>query len=324
MTSLKDNEFVNKCVSEYVSGKGLRTICREYGVSRNLLRSIILYNGISIRGGSTIPNLGSGQVVDYIEMYKQGIGMPDIVKDYGINEAFLSYVLRKEGVIIRDHGRKYTDNSTAFSVIDNEISAYVLGFFYADSSISHTGRKHDVDINLAYKDYDHLRRIRDWISPSRPIRERDVKCNGKLYKACRLCIASEEMVHNLIELGCYPRKSLTLTFPTDKQLPSNLLPHFMRGYFDGDGSISKNVKNPDMQLLGTEEFLTSYRGILSNYGITMTKITKPLGKRCYNWRKGGRNQLKIIHGFLYNNSHIHLERKKIIFDKIVSNCPPQR
>ena len=43
------------------------------------------------------------------------------------------------------------------------------------------------------------------------------------------------MVNDLINLGCIPNKSLTLTFPDF--INDELLPHFIRGYFDGDGCI---------------------------------------------------------------------------------------
>ena len=40
------------------------------------------------------------------------------------------------------------------------------------------------------------------------------------------------MAQSLIKLGCVPRKSLIITLPS---IPKNLMHHFIRGYFDGDG-----------------------------------------------------------------------------------------
>ena len=33
-------------------------------------------------------------------------------------------------------------------------------------------------------------------------------------------------------------KTFTLRFPTENQVPKELLRHFIRGYFDGDGCVS--------------------------------------------------------------------------------------
>lgn len=77
------------------------------------------------------------------------------------------------------------------------------------------------------------------------------------------------MFEDLIKQGCIPNKSLVLTFPNKHQVPENLINHFIRGYFDGDGSISygirerysvrkkQNVKRLSVsaQFIGTKEML---------------------------------------------------------------------
>lgn len=322
MASLMDDDFVDKCINEYKNGKSIRCICRETGIGnsggRRLLRDIMLYNGITINGSSTCSHLGSKSVAEYIGMYKQGMSLSEIKELCGIERHLLSYILRRENVPIRINGRKYKDNGNLFSTISNESSAYWLGFLYADGNVCSKNSRYILDVSLAYKDYDHLCKLRSWIAPDRVVSTRIIRCNGKEYRACRLAVSSKILIKNLIRLGCIPDKSLILTFPNSDQVPDDLIHHFMRGYFDGDGSIS-NCQNPHMNIDSTLTFLTSYFNVLSRYGVTVTNITKPSG--CYSISKGGRNQLRIIHKFLYNNSHIHLERKKIIFDQIVNYCP---
>lgn len=59
---------------------------------------------------------------------------------------------------------------------------------------------------------------------------------GKEYS--RIQISSKTLTADLLKLGCTPRKSLTLKFPNDGIFKSNdLIRHFIRGYFDGDGSV---------------------------------------------------------------------------------------
>ena len=63
------------------------------------------------------------------------------------------------------------------------------------------------------------------------------KYNNKLYPANRINIVSKQLKKDLIQAGCTCTKSLTLTFPSENIIPKHLQHHFIRGYFDGDGSV---------------------------------------------------------------------------------------
>ena len=65
------------------------------------------------------------------------------------------------------------------------------------------------------------------------------------------------MFNDLIKQGCVPNKSLILTFPNKYQVPKNLINHFIRGYFDGDGSIYEYSKTHagSISFIGTESVL---------------------------------------------------------------------
>ena len=65
--------------------------------------------------------------------------------------------------------------------------------------------------------------------------------NGKTYKTVRVNVCNKKMCNDLFNLGIVSNKSLTLQFP--KNIPNSLIKHYLRGYFDGDGSISTNGTN---------------------------------------------------------------------------------
>ncbi len=71
------------------------------------------------------------------------------------------------------------------------------------------------------------------------------------------------MFEDLCKHGCVPNKSLILEFP--KTVPSDLIHHFIRGYFDGDGSVfitrKKWIRTP--KTLPRIEY-TDYIGISFN------------------------------------------------------------
>ena len=85
-----------------------------------------------------------------------------------------------------------------------------------------------------------------------------VTLNGKSFTRCRWNISNKHLWNSLNTLGCTPRKSLTLQFPDINIFSSpELVKHFIRGYFDGDGCLSyyKDSLKPAISLLGTPEFL---------------------------------------------------------------------
>src|SRR6185503_6997190 len=72
--------------------------------------------------------------------------------------------------------------------------------------------------------------------------------NGNNIKSKRaeqlvLRIDNKKICLDLNNLGCVPRKSLILKFPTPKQISHKWLRHFVRGYFDGDGFVYYNDLN---------------------------------------------------------------------------------
>ena len=141
---------------------------------------------------------------------------------------------------VRSNGyRTYTLDEHYFDAIDNPNKAYILGFLYADGNNSET--HHTITMDLQYTDVDILQRIADELKSNRPLiylQSRTQKILGREY-VCkpqyRLRFCSTHLSNRLSELGVIPRKTLSLRFPTF--ILDNLLPHFIRGYLDGDGGL---------------------------------------------------------------------------------------
>ena len=86
-----------------------------------------------------------------------------------------------------------------------------------------------------------------------------------------LTISSSKICKDLIRLGCVPRKSLVLKFPLENQVPKCLVYHFIRGYFDGDGSISNTASQ-------------CYACVNEQFGRSMVKILKSFGVYSYLYK----------------------------------------
>lgn len=143
----------------------------------------------------------------------------------------------------------YTVNDKFFDEWTSE-SAYVFGWLCSDGNVSKD--KTYFQIHLNKKDIKILESINKLMESNSLITE---------YKnSIRLIVYNKKLTQRLIELGCLPKKSLSLKFPA---IPDQYLSHFMRGYFDGDGSIFFNKPNTiKIKLIGTRSFLTSAQNLL--------------------------------------------------------------
>ena len=86
------------------------------------------------------------------------------------------------------------------------------------------------------KDKNHLFKLREDIQGDMPIKE-SVRANNH---SCYVDLNSIDICKDLNKLGIIPNKSLSLDINFNL-IPINLISHFIRGYFDGDGSLCHTV-----------------------------------------------------------------------------------
>lgn len=252
----------------------------------------------------------------------------EICEKYNIgHETFSKYMKDYLNKPIRARCKaKFYD--TYFDKIDNEEKAYILGFFWADGYISSTPidntkekNVYTIEITLQLRDKEILELMkRAWCTP-RPILEDTVTLKSqKRFPRCRLIVNSQHMWNTLNNYGCTPRKSLTEKFPdesifieSDKYSKEELIRHFIRGYFDGDGCISwvnKEHTRPNIQLLGTYDFLNKVLTYLpekaNDLSIRHNHNNPEEIIRFINTSDGKARE--IMH-YLYKDSTIYLTRK---------------
>ena len=204
---------------------------------------------------------------------------------------------------ITPEGRsKYTVDYHFFDVIDTEEKAYWLGFLYADGYI----RKDGLELSLCKQDEIHLEKFKKSIKSNVSVKQKIV--NG--FPQARITICSKYISEKLHNLGCVRNKSLILTFPTEEIVPNNLIKHFIRGYFDGDGCVSINIEKRSYHtsFVGTQSFLTSILEILNKEIGTNVKCMRPCGN-AKQIAIGGRVQLIKMFHYLYDDSTVYLDRK---------------
>ena len=132
-------------------------------------------------------------------------------------------------------------------------------------------------------------------------------------RQCRILLTSQKTVDDLINQGCVKHKSLILKPPT--KVPTEFLNHFIRGFFDGDGSITKYY-TPNKNLV-TNEYcyginITCTKDMadwLQDYFKMGSVIKESRREKTYYYSLGGRLQLIKFFHKLYDNSHIYMDRK---------------
>lgn len=234
----------------------------------------------------------------------------------GVDRKLISHYLRKGGHesnlkyypnIPSEKYRKYTLNENVFDIIDTPEKAYWLGIFYADVNVSDF--RNDVDLYLKEEDYAHLVKLQKFFGTNRPIRPKNKKTPNKTYKGFRLIVSSEKIKSALINLGCPPQKSKAIQFPDPIKVQNHLIPHFIRGYFDGDGGITtpNNGTTIGVEILGTENFLRSMHEwtgfVLSRDPVKGFKHSDIKRLQYFG------NDAKLFLDRIYDNATIYLDRK---------------
>lgn len=258
------------------------------------------------------------QKKEIIDLYNNGVSSVKIGKIYGVSHKPILKVLHANGVEVdqKKFVRKYQVDESFFDYIDTPEKAYVLGVLYSDGS--NNPNKSTVSLSLQEEDYALLEQINVLLKSDKPLEYLDYSNKhdfGYHYKnQYRLLVFSHHMCTRLVELGVVPNKSLKLSFPTF--LNDNLIRHFIRGVYDGDGSIYQFYRNPNnipitVTITCTKDFCiglneTVMRHIGVKGGIYESSCKNGITKV---YSLCGRNVTKKFLDWIYEGSTICLERK---------------
>lgn len=221
---------------------------------------------------------------------------------------------------------KYNYNKDYFEKIDSRDKAYWLGFIWADGYImSNTEyRNYELGIELQKSDAVYLRKFNKAISGNIPLgfrkREAFIETGRKIFcEICQIRIYCKKMVEDLIDKGLFQNKSLSIGYP--KHLDDKYFFDFLRGYFDGNGSVLLAKDRKSLRgcfSSGSKEILERIKEKLYDYSInSYISIEEKRPTELKLFIGGLNNSLKFFE-LLYKdtNEEIRLERKYSKFIKI--------
>lgn len=261
----------------------------------------------------------SSEIDLIIKMYlNPNISQQQIADHFGVSRPVIKRILIKEGYYDSNRkARKFYADFDYFENINTKEKAYWLGFLAADGFVSPPRQDKGgaaVKIRLHPKDRDHLNAFTQALNSNLEIKDKINTGYSDGQPCIDLEINSLKMVNDLINLGITPKKSNTLKPPT---IPEEFEFDFIRGYFDGDGSISKLVNgNYTFSFVGTREML---EWIQEKLGISQ-KLEKRRedDKNCFYFRVGGKHKPYNVLKQIYNGD-VYLKRKKDIFLELQSS-----
>ena len=206
--------------------------------------------------------------------------------------------------------RKYNLNENFFDEL-NEKSAYWLGFLYADGSVRmKNGRSGELRLKLKETDKGHIQKFLVDLGSNTPLKCGISKTDNS--KFCYVLINSNHIVKKLFELGCVQNKTFKIRLP---QLNVEIMSHFIRGYFDGDGSITKIKNRPNsfvVTICSNKNFINdlfeyfNFGKIYIEKNYSLLRITK-IG------------EIKKFKNFIYNKNKDCLHRKFNVFAQIIAD-----
>lgn len=256
------------------------------------------------------------QKEEIVRLYvEEKLSTPKIGKIMGCNYNKICHILDEFGVERVNNGRrKYNINEEYFDCINTPNKAYVLGLMCADGC--NYPPKQTAFISLQESDRNLLEKINKELENETPLRIIDQsnrhENNYSYNNMCTLNMYSKHICNSLTNLGIVKNKSLVLEFP---DIPKELYSHFLRGYFDGDGSIYQYIKNENnkritLTFTSTEHFCKKIKEIVENElgiycGIYDASCHNGITKVA---SLSGSSAVKLL-DWMYEDADLYLQRK---------------
>lgn len=194
--------------------------------------------------------------------------------------------------------------------------AYLLGFLAADGYV-HTN-SNEIYLGLAVQDKEILEKLQALLG-GRPLKE---YATNKGMNMVKWGFTSQRVKNELATYGIVPQKTFIL-IPPDKILKQYRI-DFIRGYFDGDGSINLiQGQNLRWQIgAANKEILEWIEDELEDLGIPKvtiyTRQPRTDTEHLFYYFQYSTNATKKIYNLLYHDDSLYLARKKQAFDSYLS------
>lgn len=300
-------------IQMYQQGYNTVSISKATGRSQSgierFLRRKNLYDGMRKL------EISSDEIINIADRYKNGETAKEILVDFYPK-------IRSENTIVKlatQYGqspRRAVRRSTVkkhdyFQEINTPEKAYWLGLLIADGSVVRQDRRNRspvVALELQAKDKYLLEMFRDAIEGSFALTPS---------RGCfRINFSSKKMVQDLARFGVVPNKSyLNNGLPS---LSSELMPHLIRGIFDGNGTVYISKNRLCFGFYGSNQMCEDIKThLVKHCGLNKSKVfDKGTVSMVYF---SAAKDVQSFYWYIYTHPCPHMIRKKQKFDCYLAN-----
>ena len=275
---------------EYIDEEmSLSDLARRYNCTRQYIHKLLKYHGVEGRDPRTARNLA-------ISRGKVSVSRFD-----------------KDGNETRVILQKITRNQKFFKTWSSKM-AYVLGVIFTDGNLL-LGSERDSDykargsrLSIAQKEPELLEKVLALMECSAIIyRGKQVLTGNSI---CQFNIASDELYDDLLKLGVTPKKSRTMQFP---QVPEPYVRHFIRGCWDGDGSVylERGRLPRASYVTGSRQFAEEMIRQLASLGLPSVTLYSHQSRNSFYFRFGTVSACTRLYHLFYDDvpAVMYLSRK---------------
>ena len=293
---------LKKAWERYNDGESQVVLGKEYGIgSKELSRR---FSKASYKKPPRkIEQYSFGEIEEL--RIKEGGKLQEVAEKLDLKYCSLKRWYYKRNLTTRGYKLVHND---FFSAIDKPEKAYFLGFIYTDGYLNEERDFFRIKINNIDRHIlEHFasllfagdRNIRRWFEANREV--------------CALAVTSKQIANDLIKHGVRQRKANSILFPTT--IDPGMMRHFIRGYFDGDGSVCKIKEGPCGSVIrlgfvsNSYQFINDLRSYFIEMGFHPTKLY--LSDETFRMNMGRKADMIKFRDFLYQDvsDKLYLKRK---------------
>lgn len=335
---------MEELIKDYQNLYTIKELSQKYHITQGDVKKILKNKDIYIRTAAetwilkrnkefSLEQIESIVVDNYVN---KKFGQLKSGRQFGLSDRTVKNILLKNNIQIRnlhesicvanqtnDRTTQHYEKNPNFFKEENSNMAWLLGFLASDGNISKNGNR--IRIELSVVDKEILKRIKEIVKIENPIKIRE---NKRGFVLASLDWSCAEHKKDLEKYNIIPQKTYTLLPPT--KLNEKFYIDYIRGYFDGDGTINLNLtrggksKGLRWGICGASKPVLEWIiGVLEErYSIPSVNIHKDSSHEedFYSFVYST-NATRKIYDILYTNNTLFLKRKKEKYEKLLLEVP---
>lgn len=305
---------INELQEKFNECKNLELVAQYYGCDRHTLSKWLKKNNIDIGLKEKIPQ----DIIDKVLLEYNYASAVSVAKKYHLTQSAVSGIWYRYGLRGKVPRIYNMYNEDFFSTQSRDM-AYFCGLISSDGCIytSKDTRSDMVSITLQKNDEYILQKLLDKLKSDKPILHVKYKKTGRCYS--NLEISSQKICDNFKKLGINNRKTYGNSIA---KIDDKYMFDFIRGYIDGDGTISENG---NISIVGYMSNMEKIQNFLNKFNILSNIIVDKRTYRkndfddnfvtlCFSNKTSSYCLAKMLY---YNVDSLYLIRKKNNADKII-------